>query len=74
MNESRSIFFEMNRRVRDKWRGGGKEVGNIYIYVQVYIYTICGSNRGCCVHALSVIINFLTSREMISWRIFLSRE
>lgn len=46
----------------------------IYIYVQVYIYTICGSNRGCCVHALSVIINFLTLREMISWRIFLSRE
>lgn len=72
MNESRSIFFEMNRRVRDKWRGSGKE--EIYIYVQVYIYTICGSNRGCCVHALSVIINFLTLREMISWRIFLSRE
>lgn len=38
MNESRSIFFEMNRRVRDKWRGDGKEVGNIYICTSVYLY------------------------------------
>lgn len=38
MNESRSIFFEMNRRVRDKWRGGGKEVGNIYIYMYKCIF------------------------------------
>lgn len=42
MNESRSIFFEMNRRVRDKWRGDGKEVGNIYIYIctSVYLYDL----------------------------------
>lgn len=40
MNESRSIFFEMNRRVRDKWRGGGKEVGNIYICTSVYLYDL----------------------------------